>query len=166
MKLFLSVQIYPVSLYMATIFKMLIPDVTRFCYPQVRFPMTRFWKVCTRCEYESLIDSKQYWQCTNKKSIKIANVIQSQDRTQEAVVVQLVEFPVPQRTNNVAEELNQLVPQDSSPGTSWRNWLRSFFCSSWTSWIWLSWCPCTCVHNDVSAHQTRAFRQPAQQIRA
>ena len=27
--------------------------------------------VCAWCEYEGLINSKQYWQCTNKKSIKI-----------------------------------------------------------------------------------------------
>ena len=31
-------------------------------YQQVRFPMTRVWKVRPRCEYESLINSKQYWQ--------------------------------------------------------------------------------------------------------
>ena len=28
-------------------------------------------KVCTGREYESLINSERYWQCTNKKSIKI-----------------------------------------------------------------------------------------------
>ena len=47
------------------------PDGIKFHYQEVRFPMTRFWKICARCEYESLINSKQFWQCTNKKSIKI-----------------------------------------------------------------------------------------------
>ena len=42
-----------------------------FWYQSVKFSMTRFWTVCTRCEYERLINSKQYWLCTNKKSIKI-----------------------------------------------------------------------------------------------
>ena len=42
-----------------------------FYYQQVRFATTNFWKVCTRCEWESLINSKQYWQCSNKKSNNI-----------------------------------------------------------------------------------------------
>ena len=29
-----------------------------------------FWKVCTRCEYQSLCNSRQYWQRMNKKSFK------------------------------------------------------------------------------------------------
>ena len=35
---------------MATMFRILIPDGIKFRNQQVRFPMTRFWKVCTRCE--------------------------------------------------------------------------------------------------------------------
>ena len=37
----------------------------------MNFPMTVFWKVCFRYENESVINSKQYWQCTNRKSITI-----------------------------------------------------------------------------------------------
>ena len=61
MKLFLIIQICSVSLFMATIFRILIPGGIRFYYQQVRFPRTRFWKVCTRCEFEGLINTKQYW---------------------------------------------------------------------------------------------------------
>ena len=56
---------------MATMFKILMPDETRLCYQQVKHPNTVFWKVCTSCGYEGLINSEQYWPCTNKKSIKI-----------------------------------------------------------------------------------------------
>ena len=59
-----------VSLYMATISKIQMHDGTRLCYQQVKYRKTVFWKVCTKCEYERLIHSKQYWQCTHKKSIK------------------------------------------------------------------------------------------------
>ena len=38
---------------------------------QVKLPKTALWKVCTRCECESLINSEQYWPRTNKKSIEV-----------------------------------------------------------------------------------------------
>ena len=62
---------YSTFLLGATVLSILIPVGIKFHYQQVRFPMTRSWKVCIGCEYESLINSKQCWQCTNKKSIKI-----------------------------------------------------------------------------------------------
>ena len=34
-------------------------------------PNGKIWKVCARCEYESLMNEKQCWPCTSKKSIKI-----------------------------------------------------------------------------------------------
>ena len=33
--------------------------------------MTRFWKMCTKCENDGLINSKQQWHNTNRKSIEI-----------------------------------------------------------------------------------------------
>ena len=51
MKLFLIIQIYSVSLHMATISSILIPDGTRLCSQQMKFPMTGFWKARRRCEY-------------------------------------------------------------------------------------------------------------------
>ena len=49
----------------------LIPDGIKFYYLQVKLPETMFWKVCTKGEYESLCNYREYWQCVNKKSIKI-----------------------------------------------------------------------------------------------
>ena len=46
MKLFLIIQIYSVSLYMVTMLDQVLLSTSEF-------PMTVFWKVCTRCEYES-----------------------------------------------------------------------------------------------------------------
>ena len=48
-----------------------IPDGTKLHRQSVNFPMTVFWKVCMRCENESVTNTKQYWQCTNQKSITI-----------------------------------------------------------------------------------------------
>ena len=61
MKLFLILQIYSVSLYLMTISKILIPDVTRLYHLQEKYAKTVFWKVCVRCEHKSLINSEQYW---------------------------------------------------------------------------------------------------------
>ena len=55
---------------MATIFRILITDGTQCYDQQVRLPMIRFWKGCTRCEYESLCNFRQTWQCMTKKSIE------------------------------------------------------------------------------------------------
>ena len=68
---------------MATISKILTPDGTKLPFQQLNFTMTRFWKVCTKCEYERLINSGQYWQCMNKKSLKIdrRRVIRSCEET-------------------------------------------------------------------------------------
>ena len=48
-----------------------IPGGTWLSYQQVKFTEIVFWKICTRCEDESVINSEQYRQCTNKKPIKI-----------------------------------------------------------------------------------------------
>ena len=45
---------------MATIFRIFRPDGTKFDCQQVKFLMTRFTKASSRCEYESLTNSKQY----------------------------------------------------------------------------------------------------------
>ena len=54
-----------------------------FWYQSVRFSMARFWTICTRCEYEGLINSKQYWLRTNKKSIKIKSKLGYQKHGKE-----------------------------------------------------------------------------------
>ena len=70
MKLFFLDYTDLFGIYMATTSKILIPDGTRLCFQQVKFSVTRFWKVCTKWEYEGLINSKHHWLCTNKKSIR------------------------------------------------------------------------------------------------
>ena len=74
MKLFMIFRIFSVSLsllYMVTIFKILKPDGTKLYHLRKNCPRIVFWKVCTRCEYESLCNSRQIWHCVNKKSFKI-----------------------------------------------------------------------------------------------
>ena len=58
MRLFLIILIRSVLLYIGDDIHDLMPDEIKFYYQQVRVPMTRFWKVCTRCECEGLINSK------------------------------------------------------------------------------------------------------------
>ena len=53
--------------YMATMFKVLIPDVKKSCQ-STRYPRTILWKACTRCVYEGLINSKLFWHCANEMS--------------------------------------------------------------------------------------------------
>ena len=50
--------------------KILIPDGTRVCFQQVQFPKIVFWKVCTKCEYESLINPEQHSQCGKRNQLR------------------------------------------------------------------------------------------------
>ena len=61
MELLLVTLIYFALLFMATMFMILTRDGTQACYQSDRYHQTVFWKVCVRCAYESLINSKQYW---------------------------------------------------------------------------------------------------------
>ena len=63
-------DLFPISLHGDDI-RGFIQDGTKLYDQSVRFPMTVFWKVSKRCEYDSLISSAENWQCTSKKSIKI-----------------------------------------------------------------------------------------------
>ena len=60
-----------VLLDMATIFRILTPDGIKLQNLRKNHPKIVFWKVCIRCEYESLCSSRQYWRCIKKKSFKI-----------------------------------------------------------------------------------------------
>ena len=68
MKLLLKIRLNSVSLHMATISKVLTPDGTRLCHQQVKGPNIVFWKVCTRGEYESLINAKQFFGCVRTRN--------------------------------------------------------------------------------------------------
>ena len=59
------------SVQYVTICKIFWPYGLKLCYLRKNHPRIVFWKVCTRCESESLCSSKQYWQCMKKKSFKI-----------------------------------------------------------------------------------------------
>ena len=67
----LDIQIYSLSRHMATMFKIFISDGIILCYLRKSCSMIVFWKVCTRCESESVCSSRQCWQCMNEKSFKI-----------------------------------------------------------------------------------------------
>ena len=60
-ELFLIIQIYAVSFYRVVIVKILIPGGTKFYYLRKNYSKTVVWKVCTRCEYEGLCNSRRYW---------------------------------------------------------------------------------------------------------
>ena len=67
---FLIMLICSQSLFATTTFRTSIRDVLNFYCLWPRFHLMTSWKVCTHEEYVSLINSKQYWNCTTWKFIK------------------------------------------------------------------------------------------------
>ena len=65
------IQIHPVSHQMATTFKTSTPEGSSPTLHERTAQGAVFWKACTRCEYEGLCNSRQYWQWMAKKSFKI-----------------------------------------------------------------------------------------------
>ena len=96
MRLFLTILIYFASHYMATTFKDLIPDVTKFLCRSNKYPQTISWTVCIRCAKVSLINSKPYWHCTNKR---LSNIIHSRAFQKLKTVVKRDEWKEDQSRN-------------------------------------------------------------------
>ena len=105
MKLFLIILICWVSLCMATRFKILIPDGIKFSLSTSEVPNGKFWKVCTRYEYEGLINSKQYWPCTNKTSINVnrSRVIRSWGPWKRDIKIKRLGHGVKPETNDLEQ---------------------------------------------------------------
>ena len=82
MKLFMILQIYSISHFKATIFKILIPDGTKSCYQQVKFPMTRFKKSLYRMPDQLQTVIAMYEQEINQNHSK-AELSTFQDHGQE-----------------------------------------------------------------------------------
>ena len=74
-----------------------------------------FWKVYTGCEYESLSISEQYWQCTNKKLIKIdrGRVIRSWSRVDPKLQGQKYERIVQVKKKSLYAKKKKLVRLNS-----------------------------------------------------